>query len=108
MKQPRQQWVIDYTCQDHDDYVRLAHHVIWRATADLWSKEKNCGKADALEFLLARVNEESNVWGELARSVGFKPLTAQSLGALVRKQRPATAPPEMRRKVRVLHTKEAV
>lgn len=40
MKQPRQQWVIDYTCQDHDDYVRLAHHVIWRATADLWSKEK--------------------------------------------------------------------
>lgn len=44
MKQPRQQWVIDYTCQDHDDYVRLAHHVIWRATADLWSKEKTVGK----------------------------------------------------------------
>ena len=88
MKQPRQQWAIDYTGEDHDNYVRLAHHVIWRATADLWSKEKHCGKADALAFLLVRVNEEDNVWGELARSVGFQRLTTQSLGALVRKQRP--------------------
>ncbi|MBP0119828.1 MAG: hypothetical protein ITD33_03060 [Nitrosarchaeum sp.] len=108
MKQPITKWVPDYTGKDHDGYVRLALHVIWGAIADLGRKGKECKQADAREFLLVRINEESNVWGELARSIGAKPLTEQNLGALVRRQRLTKAPPEARRKVRVFHTKEAV
>jgi len=108
MKQPRQQWTLDHTGKDHDGYVRLALHVIWGAIADLGRKGKECKQADAREFLLVRVNEENNVWGELARSIGAKPLTEQNLGALVRKQRLTKAPPEARKTARRLYTKEAV
>jgi len=93
MSEPRQKWVIDYAHQDHELYVRLALHVIWGAIADLGRKDPECEQADALDFLLVRVNEPENLWGELSRGAGAKPLKVESLAALVRKARLTKAPP---------------
>lgn len=93
MKEPRKKWVIDYAHQDHENYVRLALHIIWNAVADLGRKDPECEQVDALEFLTMRLNDPDDLWGSIAHSAGARPLDVKEISALVRKARLTKAPP---------------
>ena len=93
MKEPRTAYLVDYAHQDHDLYTRLALHVVWGAIADLGRKDPKGEKADALDFLVNRLNEPGNLWGELVRDAGAGALPIERIAALVRRAWLTRAPP---------------
>lgn len=93
MKAPRTAYPVDYANQDHALYTRLALCVVWGAIADLGRKDPKGEQADALDFLVNRLNEPDNLWGELVRDAGARSLPTERIAALVRKARLTKAPP---------------
>lgn len=79
-------------------HVRLALHVVWTALADLGRPQlEDDERADALDFLLHRINEPDNIWGVVIFGSGATPLTRQRIQMLARKIRLPKAPPAFRR-----------
>jgi len=90
--EPRVPMAVDYTAQDHDNYAMLALAVIKSAIADLGRHEPDIDHAEALDFVLHRVNDPENIWGIMARFIGYRPLTLARLQQLVRKPRQGRKP----------------
>jgi hypothetical protein len=90
--EPRLSVAVDYTAQDHDNYAMLALAVIKSAIADLGRHEPDIDHAEALDFVLHRVNDPENIWGIMARSVGYRPLTLTRVQQLIRKPRRGRKP----------------
>jgi len=101
--EPRVSVAVDYGAQDHDNYAMLALAVIKSAIADLGRHEPDIDHAEALDFVLHRINDPENIWGIMTRSIGYRPLTLARLQQLVRKPRqgrkPQAARPALRKEL---------